>query len=79
MMEATTKTMVDTTEWPDYERQRWMKQEVDNLRKTNAINSRNAALANLPDNFKNTDTTRKTCIVQEIKDFFLRFKKKLGR
>ena len=39
-----------------------MEQEVNHLRRTNAVNSRNAALANLPDSFKNIDTTRKTCV-----------------
>ena len=60
--------MVDTTQWPYYERQRWMEQEVEHLRRTNAVNSRNSALANLPDSFKNIDTTRKTRLVQETEE-----------
>ena len=39
-----------------------MEQEVDHLRRTNTDNQRSDALANLPDKFRNIDTTRKTCI-----------------
>ena len=39
-----------------------MEQEADHLRRTDTSNQRNVALNNLPDKFRNIDTTRKTCL-----------------